>query len=284
MKFSMQAAEVFIPDGSAEESALARTTHLGIVAHHDDLEIMAIEGILRGYEDADSWFTGVVVTDGGGSPRAGKFANHSDDAMKSVRAEEQKKAASMGRYGAQIMLGHPSATVKDPAVTIISEEFRAILEATSPDIVYTHNPADKHDTHIAVMLCVIEAIRTFPAEQRPEKVYGGEVWRDLDWMLDDDKVVIDCSAHEALQAQLMSAFESQIAGGKRYDLAALGRRRAHATYHESHGVDVMTGVTFAMDLTPLIEVDTLDVTAYVQNYIDRLSDDVASRIGRFRQP
>ena len=130
----------------------------------------------------------------------------------------------------------------------------------------------------------MEAIGSFPRDQRATKVYGGEVWRDLDWMLDDDKVVIDCSAHEALQAELMSAFESQIVGGKRYDLAALGRRRAHATYHELHGVDVMTGVTFAMDLTPLIEVDTLDVKAYVQNYIDRLSDDVASRIGRFRQP
>ena len=159
MKFSMQAAEVFIPDGSAEDSALARTTHLGIGAHHDDLEIMAIEGILCGYEDADSWFTGVVVTDGGGSPRVGKFADHSDEAMKSVRRDEQKKAASLGKYGVQIMLAHASATVKNSAETVVAEELRSILEATCPDVVYTHNPADKHDTHIAVMLRVLEAIR-----------------------------------------------------------------------------------------------------------------------------
>ena len=33
--------------------------------------------------------------------------------------------------------------------------------------------------------------------------------------------------------------QSQICGGKRYDLATLGRRLANATYAESHGTDVV---------------------------------------------
>jgi len=40
---------------------------------------------------------------------------------------------------------------------------------------------------------------------------------------------------ENLQFALLGVFESQIAGGKRYDLALMGRRRANATYFESHG-------------------------------------------------
>ena len=40
MKFSLNTAEVFIPDGVAEEQALGRTTHLCLAAHQDDIEIM----------------------------------------------------------------------------------------------------------------------------------------------------------------------------------------------------------------------------------------------------
>ena len=41
----------------------------------------------------------------------------------------------------------------------------------------------------------------------------------------------------------------QIAGGKRYDLASMGRRRANATYWGSHGVDETTGLSYGMDMT-----------------------------------
>jgi len=61
------------------------------------------------------------------------------------------------------------------------------------------------------------------------------VWRDLDWLVDSDKAPFDVSEHENLQAALLGVFDSQIAGGKRYDLASMGRRRANATYFESHG-------------------------------------------------
>ena len=115
---------------------------------------------------------------------------------------------------------------------------------------FTHNLADKHDTHVAVALQVIAAIRSLPASERPQKLYGCEVWRDLDWMVDSDKVAFDLSEHENLQAALLGVFDSQISGGKRYDLATMGRRRANATYYASHGVDVSRAMAYAMDLTP----------------------------------
>jgi hypothetical protein len=151
-----------------------------------------------------------------------------------------------------------------------------------PEVVYTHNLTDKHDTHVGVTLKVIDAIRSLPAPERPQALYGCEVWRDLDWMVDTDKVAFDCSAHENLQAALLGVFDSQIAGGKRYDLATMGRRRAHATYHASHATDVTTGINFAMDLTPLIEDAELDVADFAQEMIRRFASDVAVRIGKLR--
>jgi LmbE family N-acetylglucosaminyl deacetylase len=156
----------------------------------------------------------------------------------------------------------------------------SLFKAARPRLVFTHNLADKHDTHVGVALKVITAIRSLPQAERPEKLYGCEVWRDLDWMVDSDKVALDCSTHENLQAALLGVYDSQITGGKRYDLASMGRRRANATYFESHGVDVSTGTTYAMDLTPLILDPDKAITSFVQEYIQRFSMDVADRFKR----
>ena len=96
MNFKLKSAQLYIPDGLPQAEALARTTHMGIGAHQDDLEIMAIDGILKCFQQDDKWFTGVVVTDGRGSPRSGLYANYSDDQMQQVRVKEQIKAAVVG--------------------------------------------------------------------------------------------------------------------------------------------------------------------------------------------
>ncbi|MCU0489840.1 MAG: PIG-L family deacetylase, partial [Anaerolineales bacterium] len=145
---------------------------------------------------------------------------------------------------------------------------------------YTHNLADKHDTHVGVARKVIAAIRRLPLSERPHKLLGCEVWRDLDWMIDRDKIALDVSAHESLQMALLGVFDSQIVGGKRYDLATMGRRRANATYFESHGVDLTTGTSFAMDLTPLVQDPALSIERYINEFIKRFSQDVAERLKR----
>lgn len=278
MQFSLSSAEVYIPDGAAMPEALSRTTHLAVGAHQDDLEIMAYDGIINCFQKKDKWFSGVVVTNGGGSARSGVYAEYTDEEMMAVRRVEQRKAAMVGEYAAQFLLNQPSSAVKDASNPQVVDDLYAILDATRPEIVYTHNPADKHDTHVGVMLRLVAAIRKMPVAVRPKKLYGCEVWRDLDWMNDDDKVAFDVSAHENLQAALLGVFDSQIAGGKRYDLATMGRRRAHATYHASHGVDATTGITFAMDLTPLIQEESMSALNLVQQHIDRFTGEIAVRM------
>ena len=66
MAFHLDTAEVFVPDGVPAEEALARSTHVAVGAHQDDLEIMAFAGILECFGRDDRWFTGVVVTNGSG--------------------------------------------------------------------------------------------------------------------------------------------------------------------------------------------------------------------------
>lgn len=283
MKFHQPHAQVFIPDDTPANLALARTTHLGIGAHQDDLEIMAADGIFACFQQPDKWFTGVVVTDGRGPARSGIYGNYTDDEMWAVRNTEQKKAAIIGEYGAQIFLDYPSSTVKTGDNSQPIDDIAQVLRATRPDIVYTHNLADKHETHIGVTLKTIAAIRTLAASDRPQKLYGCEVWRDLDWLPDDRKVVFDLSKFENLQMALVGIFDSQVSGGKRYDLATMGRRRANATYFASHATDDAIGLNFAMDLTPLIEDDSLDVEQFIQSILANFTTDVTQRLEKIRR-
>ena len=269
MKFHLDTAEIYIPDHTTEEQALSRTSHLCFAAHQDDIEIMAAQPILECFQQADKSFTGVVVTDGRGSPRDSLYKAYTDEEMRLVRFKEQRKAAVVGEFGAQIMLDIPSKEIKDASQNGPVEDILAILQATKPKFVYTHNLADKHDTHVAVALRVIQALRMLDQAERPERVVGCEVWRALDWMVDSDKVTMDLSTHENLQVALLGVFDSQIAGGKRYDLASIGRRRANATYFGSHGVDETTGLSYGMDLTPLIHDETLNPSELVGQLLQR---------------
>jgi LmbE family N-acetylglucosaminyl deacetylase len=282
MNFHLSTAEVFVPDGLPADQALRRTTHMAIAAHQDDLEIMAAGPIIECFQQEDKWFTGVVVTDGRGSPRDDLYKDYSDEDMHVVRFKEQKKAAVVGEYAAQVLLDYPSKIVKEGSNTQPVEDLSALLKLARPRVVFTHNLADKHDTHVSVALRTITAIRSLPEGERPQKLFGCEVWRDLDWMMDSDKVAFDLTKHENLQAALLGVFDSQICGGKRYDLASMGRRRANATYFESHGVDLTLGMSYAMDLSPLITHPTQDISAYVQGYINRFAQDVQSRLLKFK--
>jgi LmbE family N-acetylglucosaminyl deacetylase len=282
VKFNLDTAEVFVPDGLPAEEALARTTHLCLAAHQDDIEIMAAAPILKCFQQQDLWFTGVVVTDGRGSPRDDLYKDYTDEDMRVVRFKEQKKAAVIGEYAAQILLDYPSKAIKDGSNKQVVEDIVRLLKATRPQMVYTHNLADKHDTHVGVALKVVDAVRQLPKDEQPQQLYGCEVWRDLDWLTDADKVPFDCSAHENLQMALVSVFDSQICGGKRYDLATMGRRKAHATYYASHGTDVTTGLSFGMDLTPLITDPGKAPANYVQEFIQRFAHEVADRMGKLR--
>ncbi|MCK9587921.1 MAG: PIG-L family deacetylase [Terrimicrobiaceae bacterium] len=278
MKFHNPNARLFVPDQAPEP--LARITHLGIGAHQDDLEFMAFHGILACCHSREKWFGGVTCTDGAGSSRSGDYAGFTDEEMQRVRIQEQEAAAVVGNYGAMIQLGYPSSAAKSSSDPSLKNDLLQILSASRPEAVYTHNPADKHDTHIGVFAATIQALREMPRAERPKAVYGCEVWRDLDWMPDKEKVVHNVSAHENLAAALNGVFDSQIAGGKRYDLATLGRRRANATFFESHAVDDCERISFAMDLTPLVADPSLDIVEYVLGFIRRFEADVRNKLAQ----
>ena len=273
-------ADIFIPDGKPAEEALARITHLGIGAHQDDLEFMAFHGILQCHHDDQRWFGGVTCCDGAGCSRSGEFARYSDTEMKEVRRREQRSAATLGDYGIMIQLDYPSAAVRDRVDSSLADDLTTILMATRPQVVYTHNPADKHDTHIAVMLAAIEAARGLPQAHRPSKVIGCEVWRDLDWLPDAEKVIMNVSGGDHLANQLNAAFQSQIAGGKRYDLATIGRRSANATFLKAKEADSADQVIFGMDLTPLVTDPSLSVAEFVSEKIARFRDEVMAGLER----
>jgi LmbE family N-acetylglucosaminyl deacetylase len=281
MPFHHAAAEIYVHDGLDAAAALARTTHLCISAHQDDIEIMAYHGVAECFGRPDRWFTGVVVTNGAGSPRTGIYGAYNDEEMQNIRRMEQRKAAFVGEYSAMIQLAYPSGGVKDPKSPAVVEDLAAILRATRPRVVYLHNLADKHDTHVGVTLRALAALRELAPEWKPERVLGCEVWRDLDWMPDEDKVSLPVSAHPNIAAALVGVFDSQVTGGKRYDLATAGRRLANATYAASHAVDVDTAVTYAMDLTPLAHDPDLSIADYVTAYIDKLKADVIARLKKF---
>lgn len=283
MRFHVATAELFVPDGLDATAALGRTTHLAVGAHPDDLEIMAFHGIQACFRQEDAWFTGVVVTDGAGSSRTGPYAACTDEEMKDLRRKEQKKAADLGGFGACAFLDYPSPAVKAGADPRPVEDLAAILAAARPGVVYTHNLADRHDTHVAVALRTLAALRSLPPEQRPDRLLGCEVWRDLDWLTEADKVALDVGAQEGLQTSLLAAFDSQVAGGKRYDLATLGRQKAHATYHSSQEADAAVGLTLAMDMTPLIQDDQLDPANFVLGLITRFKSDVFQRLATLQQ-
>jgi LmbE family N-acetylglucosaminyl deacetylase len=271
--------DVFVPDGGAVDAAWERVTHLGIGAHADDLEFMAMHGIAECRAGRGA-FGGVVVTDGAGSVRADGLP---ESELRAVRREEQREAARLGGYAVVAQLGFASAEARNSPESIEAGLGR-ILAHVSPRIVYTHNPADRHDTHVAVCLSVLRVLRALPEERRPHRVYGCEVWRDLDWLTGDDRVRLDCGDDAEFADRLAGVFRSQIEGGKRYDLAVAGRRRAQATFDEPRAADAAGMVTLAMDLTPLVRDPGTSIAAHVLGCVDRFRDDVAARLRACGEP
>ena len=284
MKLYNKSARVFVPDGKPEAAAWKRVTHLGIGAHQDDLEFMAFHGILECFAQEKKWFGGVTCTNGAGSSRTRVYEKFTDEQMMAVRRKEQDNAAVVGQYAVMVQLDYPSSAVKSASDQSLKSDLKQILAAARPEVVYTHNPADKHDTHIGVVIAALQAMRELPRGQRPQKVIGCEVWRNLDWMGDAEKVVMNVSGRDHLASALNGIFDSQIAGGKRYDLATRGRRSANATFFESHATDAADQLIFGMDLSAVVRDESLDIVDFVCGFIDRFREDVrvklSKRLGR----
>jgi len=277
MKFFQPSADLYAPSGKDPLAGLSSTTHLGIGAHADDLEILAFPGIAACFQHPKNRFSGVVVTDGAGAPRSGPFARTLDAELIQIRRAEQRQAADLGQYASVIQLAHPSSTVRENDRSAVIGDLIQILELAQPQTLYLHNPADRHETHIAVLLACLEALQRLPVSARPKEIYGSEVWGDLDWVPSSKVVRLPCSAPENLGTSLLNCFRSQVEGGKRYDRAALGRRHAQATFGNPTQPDSEQEVVLAFDLRPLLETN-LSLDSFVGSAIDLFRTQTLARI------
>lgn len=251
-----------------------KVKYLSICAHQDDNEIMAMDGVLKGYYSRKYSFALVVTTDGGGSARTGEYKDYTDEMMKKVRITEQEEAAEIGRYNVLYMLNYTSKEVKDKDNDEITKEYIQIIKELKPEVIYTHSILDKHPTHIGVALKVIKAVRSLPKEEQPKLFYGCEVWRGLDWIKDERKIGFDVSRNEKLQKKILNVFRSQIAGGKSYTKASIGRRYANATYFQSHSVDSYKMVNYGIDLRPLLKDPNLSPKEYALSFVEDLRKEI----------
>lgn len=264
----------FIPDRVSREKALQRTTHLGIGAHPDDLEIMALQGILECHGRTDSWFAGITCTNGSGDR---KEDNPALTKLVDQRRREQNRAASLGGYSFVAQLGFSSGEIQGAGLIRLERELIEMLAELRPGIIYTHNPADKHPTHVAVLQAVLAALRALPRERRPARLLGCEVWRGLDWLADEFKYLLPIVDRGRLGRRLISVFRSQTAG-KNYAVAAEGRRRANATFFQPRQDDRVEQLAFAMDLTSLLEDETLSLSDFMSPLLKSFENDVLGRL------
>ena len=287
MKFTQSSADLFIPDAKPEARArLGAHDPFGrIGAHHDDLEFMAAHyPILKGFSvPGERWFT---RRGGGRTARAAPGTVSNADVQRRPDGGSAPPGAAQGRLrrrlrGATTQLGHPSSNVKDPAHKAVPADHRRLGRCQTPRSCARSTPTTwpTSTRPTSALPKPSPAIRRLePKAERPSKLVGCEVWRDLDWMNDQDKVVMNLDGHENLADALMGVFDSQICGGKRYDLATRGRRKAHATYFESHATDQHTALIWGMDLTPLMHGG--DPATHVTAFMKRFEDEVLARVSK----
>ncbi|MEC8190285.1 MAG: PIG-L family deacetylase, partial [Verrucomicrobiota bacterium] len=73
-------------------------------------------------------------------------------------------------------------------------------------------------------------------------------------------------------------FDSQIAGGKNYSDAVIGRRHANASFYKSHSVDSVDQIWYAMDLTEPCHDDSIDLKDFVLRKVRVLQDSIAASL------
>ena len=168
MSMKLNKGLVYYPNNRKKEPV----KYLCICAHQDDNEIMAVDGILKGYYSRKYSFALVVSADGGGSARSGEYASYTDEMMKQVRIKEQESAAEIGRYHSLYLLNYTSKEIKDKNNLEIENDYLKVIEELKPEVIYTHSILDKHPTHVGVVLHLINAIRRLPKEKQPKLFYG----------------------------------------------------------------------------------------------------------------
>ena len=252
--------ELYVPTNANK----SKVKNLVIAAHKDDGEMIGLKGIYDSL-NSDGSCAMIILTDGGGCPKTGKYADLTYDEMVKLRTTEQKNASEIGRYHSLYLLEHKSSDIKRKSSSIVNELIYILRQFSGIDTLYIHNPFDNHPTHKAVAQIVIKALRdlkkTYDIKNvvqeggvnylPPKQIIAVEVWGGLDWLPGKYKYIIDTSNAEDLADQLMSQFVSQNYV-KKYDVASKSRRYANATFYESHNENIYDSFSYGLDLTNFV--------------------------------
>ena len=252
--------ELYVPTNANK----SKVKNLVIAAHKDDGEMIGLKGIYDSL-NSDGSCAMIILTDGGGCPKTGKYADLTYDEMVKLRTTEQKNASEIGRYNSLYLLEHKSSDIKRKSSSIVNELIYILRQFSGIDTLYIHNPFDNHPTHKAVAQIVIKALRdlkkTYDIKNvvqeggvnylSPKQIIAVEVWGGLDWLPGKYKYIIDTSNAEDLADQLMSQFVSQNYV-KKYDVASKSRRYANATFYESHNENIYDSFSYGLDLTNFV--------------------------------
>lgn len=229
------------------------TNLLAIGAHHDDIEVMAMDGILKAYGSKKYSFYACVLSDGVNCVKSGKYAELTDKEMIETRNQEQTRASQIGEYADLKMLKYSQEDIENDEKGKIVKEIRQMILDIKPDIVYTHNIFDKSPMHKMTCKRVIEAILGLEEEDRPRLVYGCEIFRSLDWLPDKYKVVFDLSENKELQSRLIGVYDTRAEQARNYNKAIVGRKIAHAIFGtQNTDIEEEKLIWYGINLTPVI--------------------------------
>ena len=250
-----------------------------ICAHPNDCEIMAIDGIQRGYRASKYTFACVVTTDGADAERNGRFAKATDKRMIAVSMQEQKRAANIGRYHAVYFMNYSAEEARDQENEDIVNEYVEIVKELKPRIIYTHSLLDRNPTHVAVAVKVINALRTMKKGDQPKVLYGCESERDLDWVIPSKIVTFNVSKNLRLQRQLISAHKSSIMS-RDYINAAIGRRLVNAVFNKDEKRKTAKMTAKAINMTTLLRRKEFPIKRFAMSFVDDLYTDINEMMDR----
>lgn len=250
-----------------------------ICANPSDCEIMAIDGIQRGYRAKKYTFAAVITTDGADCEGFGKQKKYSPKKIALMRAAEQKKAANIGRYNSVYFMNYKAEDARNQDDEDIVNEYVEIIKELKPRIIYTHSILDRDPTHVAVAVKVINALRQLKKAQMPAQLYGCEEWRDLDWVSPEKVTTFDVSHNIRLQRQLISVHKSQNLN-RDYISAAMGRRYVNATFAKSEKKKDAKLTSRAINMTTLLRRKEYPVKRFAMSFIDDLYTEINDSMDR----
>lgn len=239
---------IYIPDNKKLETALKRVKHWAIVAHQDDAEIISGHLLYKKRKD----FGVIVLTNGAGSLRSKKTKRLSESKIIEIRNKEQEKAALLGGYSIVIQMNLPSGIVKGKRSRRVAlGELKSYLLGSKAESIVTHSPFDRHETHRSVVGVLIDLFSSIEMRRYPRSILGVEVWGNLDWLPEDEKIYLPIK-NPKFVCKLLSSYRSQNETGKLFHLGTVARMAANATFSES--IEGSEGGHFllAHDLVPFI--------------------------------